>query len=183
VAPLTVQLSNSDDPELQGSLAHIPIAGKEVTGMEVRLYSDAPFPTRTDGGMRDDFEKMALEALRHDSTSPVYRFEEYGGRHVLRYATARVMQESCLGCHNNRETGRLRPDGKEWQVGDVRGVLEIIRPLDGDIDATRQGVRRSFWLGGGVFASVLMAVLLVLVLPKMCPNGSAVTSALPRQSR
>jgi eukaryotic-like serine/threonine-protein kinase len=34
------------------------------TGVKVRQYSDYPFPWRTDGGPRDDFERAALQRLR-----------------------------------------------------------------------------------------------------------------------
>ena len=58
--------------------------------------------------------------------SAVFRFEDFQGRPVLRYATARRMQAACLQCHN------YLPDStkKDWKEGDVRGVLEVIRPLD-----------------------------------------------------
>src|SRR5207249_1032643 len=99
------------------------------TGMQVRLYSDYPFRSRKDGGPTDAFEREALRWLREDPDDPFYSFEEYEGRPVLRYATARRMSESCVRCHNTH------PDSTydKWNVGDVRGVLEIIRPLDRDV--------------------------------------------------
>jgi hypothetical protein len=65
----------------------------------------------------------------------VWEFTEYEGRPVLRYATARVLQGSCLGCHNGDKDSPKR----DWQVGDVRGALEVIRPLD---KATGGGIMR-----------------------------------------
>jgi hypothetical protein len=46
----------------------------------------------------------------------------------VRYAQARVMNRTCVECHNTHP----RSPRKDWQVGDVRGVLVIIRPLDKD---------------------------------------------------
>ena len=37
------------------------------------------------------------------------------------------MEADCLKCHNNPATGSPKTD---WQLDDVRGAVEIIRPLD-----------------------------------------------------
>ncbi len=37
------------------------------TGIQIRQYSDYPFPWRVDGGPRDDFERKALARLRRSS--------------------------------------------------------------------------------------------------------------------
>jgi Protein of unknown function (DUF3365) len=38
------------------------------------------------------------------------------------------MESTCVECHNSHPHGPR----KDWQVGDVRGVLVITRPLDKD---------------------------------------------------
>ena len=73
---------------------------------------------------------------------PVFRFETFQGRPSLRYATARVMKADCIGCHDQDPSSTKR----EWRVGDVGGVLEIIRPLDRDIARTHGGLRGTFLL-------------------------------------
>ncbi len=99
------------------------------TGVQVRQYSDYPFPWRTGAGPRDDFERRALRQLRKSKgKTTVHEFTELDGQPVVRYAQARVMQDSCVKCHNTHPLSSR----KDWQVGDVRGVLEIIRPLDRD---------------------------------------------------
>jgi serine/threonine protein kinase len=130
------------------------------TGVQVRLYSDYPFRGRTDGGPHDDFEAEALRQLRHDPEQPYSRFEDFRGRPALRYAIARRMRESCVHCHNSH------PDSTkhDWQVGDVRGVVEIIRPLDGDVARTRAGLRGTFALVAGTSVSLLGLSVLVLVV-------------------
>jgi serine/threonine protein kinase len=146
-ATLTIELGNQ--------------ISKGESGMQVRLYSDHPFRTRTDGGPKDDFEEKALHHLRQQPDHPFYRFEEVNGRLSLRYATARKMQQSCVDCHNNHPDS---DDKKDWRVGDVRGVLEIIRPLDQDAEQTRKGLRGTFVLMAVIFGSLLAlssAVLLV----------------------
>jgi hypothetical protein len=132
---------------------------KSDAGMRLRLYSNYPFKWRKDGGPRDDFQREALVRLQEDSTRPVYEFTEHEGRTVLRYATAWVMKESCLKCHN---TGEDSPRSG-WKVGDVRGALEIIRPLDEDVARARQGLRGTFVLVAVVFGSLLGLTALVLI--------------------
>jgi serine/threonine protein kinase len=131
-------------------------------GLEVRLYSDYPFRSRKDGGICDCFERQALTHLRRVPHEPYYRFEEHQGRPVLRYATARRMKESCIKCHNTH------PDSPktDWRVGDVRGVLEIIHPLDKDVCHTREGLRGSFLLVGGICAAFLLCFGVILHVGK-----------------
>lgn len=116
------------------------IRKSQVTGMFARLYSGHPFAQRKDGGPRDGFEVAALERLRKDPTEPFYRFESYEGKPALRYATARIMKESCVNCHNSH------PDSPKtnWEIGEVRGVLEIIRPLALDITRIHKGLSKTF---------------------------------------
>jgi hypothetical protein len=128
------------------------ISERSQSGMQVRLYSDYPWKFRKDGGPADDFEREALQRLRANPDEPVYRFEEYQGRPVLRYAVARRLRESCLGCHNKDTVNSPKLD---WKVGDVRGVVEIIRPLDRDAARARAGLRETFVLVGVVAGSLL----------------------------
>jgi serine/threonine protein kinase len=97
---------------------------KQGRGQHTRLYSD--YPWRKDGGPHDEFERSALQALRRQPDKPFYRFEEYQGRPSLRYAAADVMHKACVDCHNH-QPGTPKND---WKIGDVRGVLEVILPVD-----------------------------------------------------
>ena len=118
------------------------------TGVKVRQYSDYPFPWRTDGGPRDEFEREALRLLRQSNgQESVHAFTEVDGRRVVRYAQARIMQRSCVQCHGTHD----QSPRKDWKVGDVRGVLEIIRPLDKDEERVSDALRlalRSRGVGG-----------------------------------
>jgi hypothetical protein len=126
----------------------------------VRLYSDYPWKFRKDGGPKDDFEREALAKLRANPEEPVYRFEEYEGRPVLRYATARRLRESCLGCHNHDKVNSPKLD---WKVGDVRGVVEIIRPLDRDERRAREGLRETVTLVAAAAGTLLLLTVAVVV--------------------
>src|SRR5206468_2126159 len=74
------------------------------TGVKVRQYSDYPFPWRTDGGPRDEFEREALRRLRQSKgKETVHEFTEVGGQPVVRFAQARVMDRSCVECHSSHD--------------------------------------------------------------------------------
>jgi len=130
---------------------------RSESGVQVRLYSDHPFRPRTDGGPKDDFERDALDQLPDDPAKPYFRFEEFQGRPSLRYATAQRMQQTCVQCHNNHEDSTK----KDWKVGDVGGVLEIIRPLDQDAARARDGLRLTLALMAIICGSLLGLSVLV----------------------
>jgi tRNA A-37 threonylcarbamoyl transferase component Bud32 len=136
------------------------ISAQSKSGMEVRLYSAHPFRTRRDGGPRDEFEKEALRFMGGHPDQRYWSFEDYQGRPTLRFVWARVMQKSCIDCHNGHQDSTK----KNWKVGEVGGVVEIIRPLDRDVARTRAGLRGTFILMGVISASLLGLSVLVLVL-------------------
>ncbi|MBD1910806.1 MULTISPECIES: adenylate/guanylate cyclase domain-containing protein [unclassified Leptolyngbya] len=128
-------------------------------GMSVRLYSDYPFRWRQkDGGARDSFEKEALIQLRKNPKEPFVRIENFQGRKALRYAEADIMKPTCVACHN------IHPDSpkRDWQVGDVRGVMEITRPLDSFIAQTQQGLQSTFTMLAGLLLLALTGIALVI---------------------
>jgi eukaryotic-like serine/threonine-protein kinase len=135
------------------------IGEKSKSGMFVRLYSDHPFRSRKDGGAHDQFERDALAGLRQHPDDPVFRFEVYKDRPSLRYAAARRMDANCINCHNNDTNSPKR----DWKVGEVGGVLEIIRPLDRDVSRTREGLRGTLILMAVVSGTLLGLSGLVLV--------------------
>jgi PAS domain S-box-containing protein len=115
--------------------------GMELSGAKTALYSAYPFPWRqAQGGLNDEFRRQAWEALTLDSEKPYFEFTTQEGIPVLRYASADIMRESCVDCHNSH------PDTpkSDWNVGDVRGVLEIIYPMTNVIDQNEVGKRGAF---------------------------------------
>ncbi len=130
------------------------LLGKHITSQidmsEMRLYSAYPFPwRRAEGGPRDAFETEALRTLEQSPTQPFFRFEDYMGKPSIRFATAVVMEQSCVDCHNSH------PDSPKvgWRVGDVRGATEIIFPLSHVRTQAQSGLRNTF---------ILLAVISVL---------------------
>jgi len=129
------------------------------TGVKVRQFSDHPFPWRTGGGPRDAFEREALLRLRQSKgKETVHEFTEMGGQRVVRYAQARVMERSCVECHNTHP----QSPRKDWQEGDVRGVLEIIRPLDKDEARVGAALRLALLFSAVVSGLLLGGTMLVV---------------------
>ncbi|MEO0410108.1 MAG: adenylate/guanylate cyclase domain-containing protein [Cyanobacteria bacterium P01_A01_bin.135] len=124
----------------------------------VRLYSDLPFPWRTDGGPHDQFERTALDTLTQAPGQPFFAFETVDGVPSIRYAVADTLQPSCVGCHNSH------PDSprKGWQAGDVRGVLEIITPLAEFSQQARQRIQSTSIMLASLFGLAVVGLMLVV---------------------
>jgi hypothetical protein len=140
------------------------------SGVKVRQYSDFPYPWRTGGGPRDAFEREALRRLRQSKGQETFHeFTEMDGQRVVRFAQARIMERSCVECHSTHP----KSPKKDWQVGDVRGVLEIIRPLDKDEARVGQALRLALLLSAVVSGLLLGASLIVTAAGrKRTPTGS-----------
>jgi PAS domain S-box-containing protein len=137
--------------------------GKRISaheaGAQVRLYSPYPFSwRRAEGGLRDAFGQAAWDYLQRHPTASFHRFEEVQGRPSLRYAVADLMRPSCVNCHNTHPASP-KPD---WKTGDVRGVLEVIFPLQTAVAQTRAGLRGALVLMGGISLLGLSGLALVI---------------------
>jgi adenylate cyclase len=120
-------------------LGHRISEGRE--GLSMRLYSDYPFPWRVkEGGPKDNFEREALSYLRKYPTATFTRFETFQGHPTLRYAEADILKPSCVGCHNSLKDSPK----KDWQIGDVRGILEVNTTLDRYMMETNIGLQSTF---------------------------------------
>ena len=113
-----------------------------------------------------EVERAALDWLESnarptDEPQQEYtRFVESGGKRELHYYAARHMEKSCLGCHNDTSPTSKSPK-RDWQIGDVVGVLKIVRPLDQEIELTQTGLRGAFTLMAAI--STLLVVLSIAV--------------------
>mgnify|MGYP000095952289 CR=1 FL=1 len=111
-------------------------------GTQVSLYSDQPFPWRLQERQLDDFQHQALEHLKRKPNEPFVREEMLNGTRVLRYAQADRMLPKCVACHNSYP-GSPRTD---WQVGDVRGALEVVLPVSQWQLASTDVLNRTFFV-------------------------------------
>lgn len=133
---------------------------REHPGTLVRLYSDFPFPHRrgTPEADLDGFERGALTALRRDPDAPVTTIEMFEGRRSVRYAVADRMRASCVDCHN------AHPDSpkKDWREGDVRGVVEVVVPVE-ELEVGTGRVVGAVLAGFGALVIIVLGLLRVVV--------------------
>jgi diguanylate cyclase (GGDEF)-like protein len=124
--------------------------------VQVKLVSPYPWPVRA-GRKLDGFEKDAWKHLVAAPDSRFVRREMVNGREVLRVAIGDRMDASCVACH---DTNPLSPK-KDWKVGDVRGLIEVVTP----INAVTQGARHLSWklVASVVLAGSLLLALLLLI--------------------
>jgi adenylate cyclase len=144
------------------------LAQTSKTGVKVRQYSDRPFPWRKSGGPQDDFERVALRRLRETrGQATLHEFTEMGGQRVVRYAQARVMNRTCVECHNTHP----QSPRKDWLEGDVRGVLVIIRPLGKDEARVSEALSMALLLSGVVSGLLLVGSMLVVRAGRASSSG------------
>jgi len=132
-------------------------------GLAVRLVSPYPWPTRK-GRMLDAFETEAWERLNTHPNGLWGRRDQLDGREVLRVAVADRMEQSCVNCHN----AAADSPKKDWKVGDVRGLIEVVQPID-VILAGSQNLSRDLVVGGSVGGLVLLGLLLANALHLIRP--------------
>ena len=116
---------------------------KNESGMLVRLYSN--YPWRKNAQPKDAFEQMVVDVLTKkagakETDLTYHEFTEINGRPFLRYAKGQLMKQTCVKCHN----GDTQSPKRDWQEGDLAGVLAITKPLEGDIARTHSGLRGAF---------------------------------------
>ncbi len=127
------------------------------TGMELKLYSAFPFPNRSNRVL-DAFQKEAWTALNKAPDDVFSRQVEKDGKRFLRIAIADTMSApACVACHNSHpETPK-----NNWALGDVRGVLEAVKPLD-KIDALATEIRINIIIGAIIMLLVIGAIITYL---------------------
>jgi adenylate cyclase len=124
-----------------------------------RFVSDYPFANRAPHAL-DEFETDALRRLRQNSDQMLSLSSHALLVDQVRWVAPVIMGQACVTCHNDHPQNSKR----DWKVGDVRGVVEIIRPLERDVTRTRDGLRETF-VSTAVLFGVLAGIFgLVLVL-------------------
>ncbi len=110
------------------------------SNVKFSLYSEHPFLNRIDRVLTP-FQKEALRKVRENG-GLYYKKDFVDGKPVLRVAVADYMvQQACVDCHNSHKLKNW-PEGK-WKLGDMRGVLEIMTPMDeamGEMSSSRNKV-------------------------------------------
>ena len=130
------------------------------SGMKLKLYSNYPFPNRSSRTL-DKFGKDALLNFDKGNTEPFSRAEKINGKEVVRIAIPDYMvADACVNCHNTRaDTPK-----NDWKLGDVRGVLEVIIPIEDQIAASNNVIKITVaWI---FLLEILTFIMLFLVINK-----------------
>jgi hypothetical protein len=133
--------------------------GLDQSFMQLKLYSDHLFRRRNDSPPKNQFGKDAIAFFGDDRNKelPFDRIEKTRvGARVLRHATPVVIEERCLKCHNDSklyESDTFRKT--DWKVGDVRGVMEIVCPLEDSTLRTQKTLFERYLQVAGAGAAVL----------------------------
>lgn len=154
----------------------------EQGGSQLKLYSDHPFK---DGSSRplDDFQERAMAYFRQfdkEGMTPMAFFaknpekasfssvEEKDGKRVSRVAVPDFMTKPmCVDCHNrvhpvkNNSSLQSHLGRDEWKLGDTRGVLEMVSPLDDELAAASHTVN---FVAGIVIVGFVICLLLLWYL-------------------
>ena len=114
-------------------------------------------------GLSSKFENEAFNSLLSNSKEPYYKFMNFKGKSVLRYATPDIAgAAACVSCHN------AHPDSakRDFKLGDVMGMLVITIPVPAEVahigsgsGADTSGGLRSYDLTARVFEKTLSALI------------------------
>ena len=117
--------SGKDNIPLPATLIHDMSDVISSDGLSFKLFSEFPFPNRSDRKLTD-FQKRAWRALQAEPKKPFVEIDDSASVPVLKVALADTMQaQGCVNCHNSHSESPKT----DWKLGDVRGVLEVTKPL------------------------------------------------------
>ena len=170
---LRPRIDHSDDPmaiPLPATMIHD--LSEQLQGEDVKLglYSGFPFPNR-ESRQLDKFQQEAWTALNRSADTTFSRQVTENGVAKVRVAVAdKMVMQACVICHNRH------PDTpkNDWQLGDVRGVLEVSVPIAAAL-ASGQSLARTILLVLTV-TLVLTAALLMLIFRRTVQQRLARTA-------
>jgi len=129
-------------------------------GIKLKLYSNYPFPNRASRKL-DSFGKEALAQFESGNYDTYSKEERLDGKEVVRVAIPDFMvADACVNCHNSRaDTPK-----NDWKLGDVRGVLEVIVPIQDQIAASNNVIKTT--VGWIFLLEILTFIMLFFVINK-----------------
>ena len=133
---------------------------KQKGNFRFRVYSDYPFPKREadgTGGVQDKFDQEAIDYLRNNPNDAYYKIEDYKNRLSMRYTMPILMKASCIACHNTHPESPKT----DWRIGDVRGVMELVQPLDNFVEQNEKNIAGLSIKLGGLSVLALFGISLV----------------------
>jgi len=120
----------------------------------------------------DEFEKKALLLFEKGAVTELSRVDKIGGSHFYRYIAPLYVEEACLRCHAQQG----------YEVGDVRGAISVIIPIDHvlhKLDSERMVIILAGLVSTGLLTLLLYLMIKVLVLNPV----SHIKASMKRLSR
>ena len=161
---------NADSPisastDHKGKAGVVPVPATFLHDVSYEMSSDniqfsfsSPFPFANRANRQlDDFDRKAWQFLTANPDKAYSELTEVNGKAIMRVGVADILTaQSCVNCHNSH------PDSPktDWQVGDVRGILE----MSIDVSAEQAADQKLSWAVIGTMALLLVAVLVVIAL-------------------
>ena len=135
-------------------------ANQEVK-TQLKLYSAQPFPNRS-GRVVDEYGREAMAYLKNNPDSTFTKVTQVNGQDVVRVAIAdKLSSASCVNCHNSHP----QSPKTDWQLGDVRGVLEVTLPIGPQLHANESRIRLACAILCGT--ALLMCLVITVVLSRI----------------
>jgi len=157
---MSPHFEHKDDPNrlpLPATMIHELSQQLSKAGTNLSLYSKYPFPNRASRQL-DDFQTRAWQSLSRNAKQVFSEQVERNGKPYIRVAVADTMQaQGCVNCHNNHP---LTPKN-DWKLNDVRGVLEVVKPLE-EVFAMTTSIRIYIILGTIAIMFVFSAIMIFL---------------------
>ncbi len=153
LTPAIKHLGETDKIPLPATMIHDLSQLFDESGSKVSLYSAYPFPNRQHIEL-DSFQQQAWLELNDDPDRIISAVNSINNQTVLRIAISDQMQvQACVDCHNNH----LQTPKSDWQLGDVRGVLEMSIDISSQLALAKT---LSVW----IISCMLIACILLIVL-------------------
>ena len=118
--------------------------------MEIKLYSEYPFENRKDRVL-NDFQKESLSYLINNPKEIYSKIIQTPMGEKFAVAIPDIFfDQTCVNCHNTR----IDSPKRDWELGDVRGVIKVSAPVKHELYLSSNQVLTLF----------LILVTLILIL-------------------
>ncbi len=123
---------------------------------KVNYFSNYPFPNRKDRVL-SEIQKESISFLEKNPDEVFVKEDVLDGQKILRVAVAdSFLSQTCVTCHNTRADSPK----KDWKLGDVRGALEIVVPIQNEfiLTATQYNIAifTVIFIVGGLFLNYVL---------------------------
>lgn len=126
--------------------------------IKVNLYSQFPFPWRKER-IISEFENRAWEYFIANPEEGESYYELDNENNQLEYAISdKMVHLSCVNCHNTHP----QTPKNNWQLGDVRGVISISKPIH-DNTIIKTANQKTYLILTGVFVLGILIIMFTIV--------------------